>query len=123
MAGSNNDLGFTPPRSRPPVGPGPIGRQQDHDPNAKIRCREGWYVELLHPDSTVTRYCHMARRPSVDVGQQVAVGQVIGQVGSSGHSSGPHLHLETHTSQPATESNAINPVGFFALRGIDLAAT
>ncbi|MEU1969667.1 M23 family metallopeptidase [Micromonospora sediminicola] len=93
----------------------------DGDPVNVRGC--GWYVELLHPDSTVTRYCHMVRRPLVDVGHQVAVGQVIGQVGSSGHSSGPHLHLQTHTGQPASGSNAVDPVGFFAVRGLDLAAT
>jgi murein DD-endopeptidase MepM/ murein hydrolase activator NlpD len=82
----------------------------------------GWYLELLHLDSTVTRYCHMVRRPSVNVGQQVKVGQAIGQVGSSGHSSGPHLHLETHDRRPATESNAVDPIRFFKLRGIDLTA-
>jgi murein DD-endopeptidase MepM/ murein hydrolase activator NlpD len=82
----------------------------------------GWYAELLHGDGTVTRYCHMVRRPIVQTGQPVAVGQVIGQVGSSGHSSGPHLHLEPHTGRPATQANAIDPVGFFAERGIDLQA-
>ncbi|PWU52450.1 peptidase M23 [Micromonospora sp. S4605] len=96
----------------------PYSCDVDGDPVTVRGC--GWYIELLHPDSSVTRYCHMVRRPSIDVGQQVAVGQIIGQVGSSGHSSGPHLHLETHTGQPATESNAVDPVGFFAVRGIDL---
>jgi murein DD-endopeptidase MepM/ murein hydrolase activator NlpD len=97
---------------------GPYSCDVDGDADRVRGC--GWYIELLHPDSTVTRYCHLVRRPPLDVGQQVTVGQIIGQVGSSGHSSGPHLHLETHTGQPATESNAVDPVGFFAMRGIDL---
>ncbi|GIF69342.1 hypothetical protein Ais01nite_73770 [Asanoa ishikariensis] len=100
---------------------GPYSCDVDGHPVNVVGC--GWYVELLHPDSTVTRYCHMVRRPSADVGQQVAIGQVIGQVGSSGHSSGPHVHLETHTSRPATKANAVDPVGFLAIRGVDLAAS
>ncbi|GAA1616275.1 M23 family metallopeptidase [Catellatospora bangladeshensis] len=80
----------------------------------------GWYAEILHTDGTVTRYCHMLRRPTVAVGEQVIAGQVIGLVGSSGHSSGPHLHLQTHTGRPAIVANAVDPVPFFASRGVDL---
>jgi murein DD-endopeptidase MepM/ murein hydrolase activator NlpD len=80
----------------------------------------GWYVEILHADKTVTRYCHMLRRPYVAVDQLVGVGDVIGLVGSSGHSSGPHLHLESHSAFPAVESNALDPVGYFWQRGVDL---
>ncbi|GIF94862.1 M23 family metallopeptidase [Catellatospora chokoriensis] len=78
-------------------------------------------MDLLHVDRTVTRYCHMLRRPFVDIGQQVVVGQVIGLVGSSGHSSGPHLHLEAHSGQPAVEANALDPVIYFRQRGVELA--
>jgi murein DD-endopeptidase MepM/ murein hydrolase activator NlpD len=98
----------------------PYSCDLDGDPVTVRGC--GWYVELLHPDATVTRYCHLVHRPSVDVGQQIAVGQVIGLVGSSGHSSGPHLHLEAHTSRPATELNAVDPIAFFVQRGVDLVA-
>lgn len=100
------------------VGGAPYSCDVDGDPVTVRGC--GWYTELLHADSTVTRYCHMVRHPFVHVGQQVAVGQVIGQVGSSGHSSGPHLHLETHLGRPATPLNAVDPVAFFAERGINL---
>lgn len=90
----------------------------DGDP-VKVRgC--GWYAEIEHADHTVTRYCHMVSRPMVNVGQTVAVGQVIGLVGSSGHSSGPHLHLESHLGAPATNDNAVDPVRFFRDRLVDL---
>jgi murein DD-endopeptidase MepM/ murein hydrolase activator NlpD len=56
----------------------------------------------------------------VNAGQTIAVGQVIGLVGSSGNSSGPHLHLETHTGSPATNDNAVNPIEFFQQRLVDL---
>jgi murein DD-endopeptidase MepM/ murein hydrolase activator NlpD len=90
----------------------------DGDPVTVRGC--GWYVEIQHADRTVTRYCHMVSRPLADVGQTVAVGQVIGMVGSSGHSSGPHLHLEAHLGAPATNANAVNPVDFFRDRLVDL---
>jgi murein DD-endopeptidase MepM/ murein hydrolase activator NlpD len=81
----------------------------------------GWYVEVAHADRVVTRYCHMVRRPAVNVGDTVGTGQVIGYVGSSGNSSGPHLHFETHTNAPpATRKNAVEPVAFLKARGVTL---
>ncbi|MBD0322858.1 MAG: M23 family metallopeptidase, partial [Aldersonia sp.] len=81
----------------------------------------GWYAEIQHAGSIVTRYCHMVRRPAVSVGQSVAEGQVIGYVGTSGSSSGPHLHFEVHTNAPpAMHSNAVNPIWFMRARGVAL---
>jgi hypothetical protein len=81
----------------------------------------GWYAEIQHAGSIVTRYCHMVRRPSVAVGQTVSKGQIIGYVGTSGSSSGPHLHFEVHTNAPpATHANAVNPIWFFRARGLTI---
>jgi murein DD-endopeptidase MepM/ murein hydrolase activator NlpD len=80
----------------------------------------GWYAEIQHAGGWVTRYCHMVRRPSVNVGQTVTEGQVIGHVGTSGSSSGPHLHFEVHWAAPATRANAQNPVPFMRARGVIL---
>jgi murein DD-endopeptidase MepM/ murein hydrolase activator NlpD len=80
----------------------------------------GWYVEILHADRIVTRYCHQLRAPLVRVGQSVMAGQVIGVVGTSGNSSGPHLHFEVHDDYPANSDNAISPVEFMSAHGINL---
>jgi murein DD-endopeptidase MepM/ murein hydrolase activator NlpD len=81
----------------------------------------GWYTEITHPGNLVTRYCHQLHRPPLSVGQHVVAGQPIGVVGTSGHSSGPHLHLETHTGTPATEANAVDPAAFLRRVGISIA--
>ncbi|MFB9238347.1 M23 family metallopeptidase [Plantactinospora siamensis] len=80
----------------------------------------GWYAEIRHAGGIVSRYCHMVRQPMVRVGQTVIAGQPIGHVGSSGNSSGPHLHYEIHEGYPATENNAVDPVPFMRRKGVAL---
>jgi murein DD-endopeptidase MepM/ murein hydrolase activator NlpD len=73
----------------------------------------GWYVVIAHPGNVLTRYCHLGRRPYVSTGQAVGAGQIIGEVGSSGNSSAPHLHFEVHeNSRQALPDNAVDPVPF-----------
>jgi len=80
----------------------------------------GWYVDMLHAGGIVTRYCHMIGRPLVTVGQTVAPGQEIGRSGSSGNSSGPHLHFEVHRDGDPTRNGAIDPIRFMIEVGAPL---
>ena len=70
----------------------------------------------LSKDDILTRYCHMLRQPNVTIGQHVTAGQILGYVGSSGHSSGPHLHFEVHVNNDTTPNGAIDPIPFMATR-------
>jgi murein DD-endopeptidase MepM/ murein hydrolase activator NlpD len=81
----------------------------------------GWFVDILHAGGYVTRYCHMIERPHVVPGQSVEAGQVIGLSGTSGNSSGPHLHFEVHVDGDRSSRGAINPVQFMRERGAPLA--
>jgi murein DD-endopeptidase MepM/ murein hydrolase activator NlpD len=60
-------------------------------------------VRLQHAAGLATRYCHMSRM-AVSAGQSVRRGQVIGYVGTTGLSTGPHLHYEMYRN-----GQAINP--------------
>lgn len=55
-------------------------------------------VMIEHPNGWVSVYGHMLRLPPVKVGEQVKRGDPIGQVGSTGNSTGPHLHIEFCTN-------------------------
>lgn len=55
----------------------------------------GNLVEIRHPDGTLTRYAHN-HRILVNKGQEVKQGQQIAEMGSTGYSTGPHLHFEIH---------------------------
>ncbi|MEO6142798.1 MAG: M23 family metallopeptidase [Dermatophilaceae bacterium] len=55
----------------------------------------GTLVKIRYWDNTVTFYAHMSST-SVREGEVVEPGEVVGLSGNSGHSTGPHLHLEVH---------------------------
>ena len=67
--------------------------------------REGGYgnmVEVDHGNGLATRYGHLSEI-DVKVGQSVRIGQVIGKIGSTGRSTGPHLHYETRVRGDAVD--------------------
>lgn len=72
----------------------------------------GYLVEIQHADGSLTLYGHNSRI-LVQVGQQVAQGQQISEMGSTGYSTGPHLHFEVHPSG----RGAVNPMAFLPSRG------
>jgi len=67
----------------------------------------GRVVVIAHNGGLSTMYAHMSRF-NVNVGQGVAVGDTIGFVGTSGWSTGPHLHFEVHVN-----GVPYNPMGWF----------
>ncbi|MFI7077037.1 M23 family metallopeptidase [Micromonospora sp. NPDC049903] len=80
----------------------------------------GWFVDVLHAQGVITRYCHLVSRPRVQVGDTVQAGEVIGEVGSSGNSSGPHLHFEVHVDGDRSSRGAVDPVPFMRAKGAPL---
>ncbi|WP_254913079.1 M23 family metallopeptidase [Novosphingobium sp. B 225] len=66
----------------------------------------GLYVSLEHGGNIETRYGHMSRL-NVAAGQNVRKGDVIGYVGSTGRSTGPHLHYEVRIA-----GTAVSPIPY-----------
>lgn len=75
----------------------------------------GRMVEIDHGNGLATRYGHMSEI-NVKVGDQIKIGQVIGAVGSTGRSTGPHLHYETRI-----DGEAVDPQKFLRA-GVRLSA-
>lgn len=70
----------------------------------------GNLVTLRHDNGFETRYAHLSA-VDVAVGDRVEIGQGVGKVGSTGHSTGPHLHFEVRQ-----DGVAIDPAPFIADR-------
>jgi murein DD-endopeptidase MepM/ murein hydrolase activator NlpD len=66
----------------------------------------GKMVEIDHGNGFSTRYGHLSEI-EVKVGQKIAIGQIVGRVGSTGRSTGPHLHYETRI-----DGDAVDPQKF-----------
>ncbi|MBD1839673.1 peptidoglycan DD-metalloendopeptidase family protein [Coleofasciculus sp. FACHB-501] len=71
----------------------------------------GNLVDIQHPDGSLTRYAHN-NRLLVREGEAVEQGQQISEMGSTGRSTGPHLHFELHPSG----KGAINPIALLPRR-------
>ena len=70
----------------------------------------GNLVEIRHPDGSLTRYAHN-NSLNVSTGQNVKQGQQIAEMGSTGYSTGPHLHFEVYQG-----GAAVNPVAYLPNR-------
>jgi murein DD-endopeptidase MepM/ murein hydrolase activator NlpD len=110
---------------RPAMHTGLDFRAQAGDPvrataNGKV-VSSGWsggygrMVEIDHGNGLSTRYGHLSEI-NIKVGDDVKTGQVIGEVGSTGRSTGPHLHYETRI-----DGEAVDPQKFLRA-GVRLAA-
>jgi murein DD-endopeptidase MepM/ murein hydrolase activator NlpD len=62
----------------------------------------GRMVEVEHANGVATRYGHLSEI-DVKVGQPIRIGQVVGRLGSTGRSTGPHLHYETRVDGEAVD--------------------
>ncbi|MGC2780053.1 MAG: M23 family metallopeptidase [Bradyrhizobium sp.] len=75
----------------------------------------GRMVEVDHGNGLSTRYGHLSEI-NVKIGQQVKIGDIVGEVGSTGRSTGPHLHYETRI-----DGEAVDPQKFLRA-GVRLSA-
>ncbi len=67
-------------------------------------CGTSNYVYIRHDDGTIAMYLHMKTwSVAVATGERVECGQKLGEVGSSGYSTGPHLHFELRTGSTSIE--------------------
>jgi len=81
----------------------------------------GRQVRLSHSNGLATSYSHMSRI-AVAPGTRVRQGQVIGYVGSTGLSTGPHLHFETYRNGVTVNPRSVRFVGRAELSGPELAS-
>jgi murein DD-endopeptidase MepM/ murein hydrolase activator NlpD len=70
----------------------------------------GNYVIIRHKHGYYTRYAHL-QRYNVSVGQRVQQNEVIGYIGNTGISTGPHLHYEVHIG-----SDVVDPYRYITIR-------
>ena len=83
----------------------------------RVSCGGAFGVQIVveHPGGYCTQYAHLAA-VAVDQGDRVTAGQWIGESGTTGNSTGPHLHFEVRAT-PETDS-AVDPLPWLEARGV-----
>ena len=120
------DLVGLDPETRPPVIRPPViraaagglvlrSRMADDDGSGDRTWEWGNYVSVLGDDGCVIYYCHLAER-LVKAGDRIGAGEALGIEGSTGRSTGPHLHFEVRRGGVQTDPCAYlgipNEAGF-----------
>lgn len=85
----------------------------------RVACGGPFGVEVVvrHPDGYYTQYAHLAA-VTVDQGEAVGAGQWVGQAGTTGNSTGPHLHFEARLTPDL--GSGVDPVEWLEERGVTL---
>ena len=98
-------LDFTAPTGTPvvSVAPGTVTRSSFEDSYGQV-------IEVTHVEGFMTRYAHLSRRRVVE-GQVVERGTHLGDVGSTGRSTGPHLHYEVFRKDRPINPLQVLPLG------------
>lgn len=79
----------------------------------------GLNVKIKHADGTYSFYAHLSAK-TVFPGTQVKAGRMIGNVGSTGNSSGPHLHFEVRSAAAFGAGNFLDPLAWLREKGLSL---
>ncbi|NGN65350.1 M23 family metallopeptidase [Streptomyces sp. A7024] len=72
-------------------------------------------IVIKHAEGVYTQYGHLSKI-NVSLGQKVSTNQVIGLIGTTGNSTGPHLHFEVRTTP--YYGSAVNPIVFLQNKGV-----
>jgi murein DD-endopeptidase MepM/ murein hydrolase activator NlpD len=79
----------------------------------------GNMVQIQHANGIVTGYCHMSRFANIKAGEQVGTHQLIGYIGTTGRSTGPHLHFYAKKNGVFFDSETLQLDGERSLPGAD----
>ncbi len=94
--------------------------------NGVVEVRKYWgafgnYIRIKHNNTYSTAYAHLHRfATGLKVGNRVRQGEIIGYVGTTGRSTGPHLHYEVHRNGQQVNPLSVNLPTGTTLRGKDL---
>ena len=72
----------------------------------------GNYITIDHGNGLGTVYMHMLEKSPLSIGSVVAVGQQIGRIGTTGASTGNHLHFEVHENFSGATGTPVDPLGY-----------